>query len=108
MGEGGIVQLGSAVLLAEEKAKRMLGVVGTAAETAANAQTRIDVKAFRAIRVNEFYRGWPFPGDPVLSGIGVNAGCRIEQISEIRHYRIRRDSFEIGRDARAVNGIVHD
>src|SRR5213595_938553 len=55
--ESRVIEFCSAVLLTEEKPDRVLGIARAAAEPAANAQTGIDVKSFRAIGVNYLDRG---------------------------------------------------
>src|SRR6266850_4919956 len=80
-----IFQLGCSILRAKKEAKGMLRIGGASAEAAADAQSGIDMKALRSIRVNEFNGCGALPINAVLTGVCVNTGHRIEQVSGIRH-----------------------
>ena len=85
----------------------MFRIVRAAAESAANAQSGVDVESLCPIGINEFDGGRPFPIDSILTGIGIDAVGRIKEISEIGDNRVSGDSLEIGSHARAIKGIVH-
>src|SRR5437667_7952868 len=64
-----IIQFRAAVLLPEEETERVLGIAGAPAVAAANAEATVDLVTFRAVRINQFDRRRPFPGDAVPARI---------------------------------------
>ena len=61
----------------------MVGVgILAAAITAANAQTRVDLKPSQAVGVQQLDGGRSFPVATVVVGIGIDAGRGIEQIRQ--------------------------
>src|SRR6185503_18584370 len=106
-----------AILLPEEKAKRVLGVARVAAVPATQADAAIDLETRIAVRVEQLDRGWPLPERSVLPGIGVDASGGIEQIIQIHHDRETRDRLQVvanrvlpRRDVYdvGVHSVVHD
>ncbi|OQC29734.1 MAG: hypothetical protein BWX70_01510 [Verrucomicrobia bacterium ADurb.Bin070] len=111
-------QLARAVVRAEKKAQRVLGIVDAAAERAADANSRVDVElgGRAARRIDQFDRDRPLPADAVVAGIGVDAGLRPEQVREVGDQGERRDCVghagaqprRVAVDDRLAHAVFHD
>ena len=80
----------------------MLRVVRAATVSAPEAQPAIYLKAFAAIRVDQFDGSRALEGDFVTAGIRINAGGWVEEVAEIRDDGERWDGLQRVLDLRAV------
>lgn len=77
--EEGVVEFCSAVFAAEEEAEGVFGVVGGSGESAADAESGVDLEFAGAVGIFEgwgidpFQGGRAFCGDAAVVGVGVDA-----------------------------------
>src|SRR2546426_1316309 len=83
----------------------MFGIVRAAAVAAPDANSAIDLKAFAAVRMNQFNRTGPLPGNAIAARILVNPRRAIEQILQIHHDRIGWNRLEIVDDGPAIDRV---
>ena len=96
------------VLVAEEEAERVLGVVTRSTVTASDPQAHVDLEPLGAVRVDQLERCRTLPGALVATRVDVDPRCRIKEILCVRDDREGRQRLERVLELRAPRGAVHD